>query len=119
MIIDDEALVANTLSSQLSSAGYRTSVEQDPVRALQTVTQNEGVDLIYCDLMMKTMSGMDLAEALTTCAPAQLQKFVFMTGGAYTPRAQAFRERYLEQCVDKPFDVLEETARRLNRTKKY
>jgi CheY-like chemotaxis protein len=116
LIIDDEVLVANSLSAELSSAGYRASVEQDPIRALETLASaGHDIDLVYCDLMMKTMSGMDLAEALLARSPAHLQKFVFMTGGAYTPRARAFRKRYTEQCVDKPFNILEETSRRIKR----
>jgi PAS domain S-box-containing protein len=116
LIIDDEALIARVLSDQLGAAGYRTSVELDPVRALETLSLDANdIDLVYCDLMMQAMSGMELADALSARSPFQLQKFVFMTAGAFTPEARAFRERYAEQCVDKPFNIVEETARRLDR----
>ena len=71
------------------------------------------MDLVYCDLMMRGMTGMDVAEALAARAPAELAKVVFTTGGAFTPRAQAFRDKRPEQVLEKPFDVLAETARRL------
>jgi CheY-like chemotaxis protein/anti-sigma regulatory factor (Ser/Thr protein kinase) len=119
LIIEDEILVADALSVQLLSAGYRAAVELDPRRALEMLaTDGDGIDLVYCDLMMKSMSGMELAEALSVRAPSQLRKLVWMTGGAFTPRALAFREHHAKQCVDKPFDILKETSRRLNRLRR-
>ena len=40
--------------------------------------------------MMPGMTGMDLHEALATAAPASAARMVFLTGGAFTARAQAF-----------------------------
>jgi len=70
-------------------------------------------DLVYCDLMMKGTSGMDLAAALAMLAPSKLDRLVFMTGGAFTGAARDFRAVHDQQCVDKPFDIVAETARRL------
>jgi PAS domain S-box-containing protein len=116
LIIEDEFLVGDLLARQLSRAGYTAIVEQDSLRALEKIaTAGDSFDLIYCDMMMKGMSGMELADALVDRAPDQLKKIVFMTGGAFTPLAQAFREVHPEQCIDKPFDILAETSLRLNR----
>ncbi len=113
LVIDDDPIVANTLSRQLAAAGYRVEVESDAARAIERLVSRGDVDLVFCDLMMKDLSGMDLLETLTGRAPAQAAKVVFMTGGAFTPRARAFRERHADRCVDKPFDILGEVARRL------
>jgi two-component system cell cycle sensor histidine kinase/response regulator CckA len=114
LIIDDDPVVAETLRLQLVSAGYLATVEPDAARALERLAADEdGIDLAFCDLMMREMSGMDLAEALSRRSPAALGRVVFMTGGAFTPRARAFNARYAAQCVDKPFDILAETSRRL------
>jgi CheY-like chemotaxis protein len=114
LFVEDDALVADLLSRQLALAGYRSSIELDARRALETIVSlGDSFDLIYCDLMMKGFTGMDLAETLETRAPAQMKKIVFMTGGAFTPRARVFREGHADQCVDKPFDIVAETARRL------
>jgi CheY-like chemotaxis protein len=114
MVVDDDPPVANLLRLQLEAAGYRVTLETEAERALQRLTsESEGIDLVYCDLMMKGMSGMDLADALATRAPSQLDRVVFMTGGAFTSRARDFRDVRPARCVDKPFDVVIETARRL------
>ncbi|OLC00762.1 MAG: hypothetical protein AUH30_01785 [Candidatus Rokubacteria bacterium 13_1_40CM_68_15] len=72
--------------------------------ALQRLTAGERFDLILCDLMMPGMTGMDLHQALSTAAPANAARMVFLTGGAYTARAQAFLAEVSNARLDKPFD---------------
>jgi len=116
LIIDDEPMVARALGQQLASAGYRVTTEQDAEGAVDLLARDEGtIDLVFCDLMMKRMTGMDLSEALKIRNPAALAKMVFMTGGAFTPRARAFMDDHPDQVVDKPFDVVAEADRRLRR----
>jgi len=38
---------------------------------------------------------------------------VFMSGGAFTPEAQAFLDKHAGQTVDKPFDIVQETRTRM------
>jgi PAS domain S-box-containing protein len=114
LIIDDEPAVADVLRARLVRAGYRAVVETDAERALtRLLSGGNGIELVYCDLMMKGVSGMDLADTLAQRSPAFLRRVVFMTGGAFTPRARDFRRAYARQCIDKPFDIVAETARRL------
>lgn len=116
MVVDDELPVANSLRLQLEAAGYHVTLETQAERAIERLTSgSDGIDLVYCDLMMKGMSGMDLADALAALAPSQLDRVVFMTGGAFTSRARDFRDARAACCVDKPFDVVTETACRLER----
>jgi len=65
------------------------------------------------DLMMAGTTGMDLADLLEARAPDRLARTVFMTGGAFTPRAADFVSAHSDRCVEKPFDVVAETRRRL------
>jgi signal transduction histidine kinase/CheY-like chemotaxis protein len=114
LIIDDDPAVAAILVKQLERAGFRVLLEADADRGLgRLLSGQHGIELVYCDLMMKGTSGMDLAERLAVEAPAMLGRVVFMTGGAFTPRARDFRSAHADQCVDKPFDIVAETARRL------
>ena len=116
LIIDDEPMVARAFGQQLARAGYRVTIEQDAVRALDVLAADIGaIDLVFCDLMMKRMTGMDLSEALKARNPGVLAKVVFMTGGAFTPRARAFIDQHSDRMVEKPFDVVSETANRLRR----
>ena len=55
--------------------------------------------------MMPVMAGMDLYAEIVRRAPKLAGRFVFMTGGAFTPRAQAFVESIGNPCLQKPLDM--------------
>jgi len=106
-------MVARALTLQLRSAGYRVTTVTDGKEGLELLRSRPEVDLVFCDLMMTGMTGMDLAEALAAEAPEVAAKMVFMTGGAFLPRAREFVARHLDRTVDKPFNIVAEAQRRL------
>jgi CheY-like chemotaxis protein len=69
---------------------------------------------VFCDLMMRGMSGVDLAKVLEERAPDKLSSIVFMTGGAFTPQAREYLLHHPQATVNKPFDAVAEAARRLH-----
>jgi hypothetical protein len=61
--------------------------------------------------MMPQMTGMDLYETLLGVAPAQARSMLFLTGGAFTPRARAFLDRLSGVTLQKPVASSTLTAR--------
>jgi len=61
-------------------------------------------DVILCDLMMPEMTGMDLHAWLATRDPALARRVVFMSGGAFTPRAADYVASVGNLQLEKPFD---------------
>ena len=59
-----------------------------------------GFDLIFCDLMMPDISGIDVHRAATA---EQRARMVFMTGGTFTPAAREFCRDASIHCLEKPF----------------
>jgi CheY-like chemotaxis protein len=53
--------------------------------------------------MMPEMSGMDLHEELERLSPTQAGRMVFLTGGAFTPRAREFLSQVKNPFMEKPF----------------
>jgi signal transduction histidine kinase/CheY-like chemotaxis protein len=115
LIIDDDPLVAEALVLLLRQEGYEAESINDSVAALESLAASCSFDLVYCDLMMGRLTGMELAAQLERRAPATADRLVFMTGGAFTPESQAFLEAHEGRSVEKPFDILVETSRRLGR----
>jgi signal transduction histidine kinase/CheY-like chemotaxis protein len=115
VVIEDDTMVGRALSLQLRTVGYRVTVIPDGETARDTLGALGDVDLIYCDLMMTGMTGMELAQVLAAEVPEIARKMVFMTGGAFSPRAREFVARHADRTVDKPFDNVAETIRRLDR----
>jgi PAS domain S-box-containing protein len=104
LVVDDEPMVVAVLQGLL--APEHEVVAQACARdALAQIRGGTRFDLILCDLMMPSMTGMDLHEALRQAAPDQAERMVFMSGGAFTPRARDFLAEVTNVCVDKPFDL--------------
>jgi PAS domain S-box-containing protein len=113
LVIDDDPIVLRALAGQLGeNPSYQVIAIDDPARALE-LCQREAFDLIYCDLMMRGTTGMAIERALREHRSGNADHLVFMTGGAFTPEAQAFVRANATRVVDKPFDIAVETARRL------
>ena len=104
LVVDDEPLVAAVLSLLLSP-DHDVTVHAHAQDALAQIQTGARFDLILCDLMMPTMTGMDLHEALSRSAPDQARRMVFMSGGAFTAGARDFLAQVENLCVDKPFDL--------------
>jgi CheY-like chemotaxis protein len=83
------------------------SVTTSAPEALEWITAGRHYDLVLCDLMMPHMTGMDFFEQLARVAPEQSEEVVFLTGGAFTPRARQFLVDVGHRCVEKPFDIAE------------
>ena len=113
LIIDDDAQVALALTGQLQRAGYRASSCASGAVGLRRVLSEAAIDLVFCDLMMHGMTGMDVHAELQERAPALLHKVVFMTAGACSPPARQFVLDHPNQVLEKPFDLIAETSRRL------
>lgn len=103
LIVDDEPLVASALRRALKEHDV-TSVSsgQD---AIDVLASGENFDVILCDLMMPDVSGLDVFQAVKLVRPDMKDRFIFMTGGAFTPETRAFLEHVENERIEKPFDV--------------
>jgi PAS domain S-box-containing protein len=112
MVVDDDQGVADGLRLMLEDEHDVVSVASGR-EALDRLLCDDVYDVVFCDLMMPGLSGMDLYEALRSNAPGSESRVVFMTGGAFTPEAARFLTLVPNQRIEKPFDL--ESVRRLLR----
>jgi DNA-binding response OmpR family regulator len=61
LIVDDEAILAETLAYNLEQAGYEVTTAADGASALEIV-QREALDLIILDLMLPEMDGLEVCR---------------------------------------------------------
>jgi DNA-binding NtrC family response regulator len=55
--------------------------------------------------MMPDMTGMDLYAEVARRHPGVERRFIFMTGGAFTPRATEFLAQVANRRLEKPFET--------------
>jgi PAS domain S-box-containing protein len=103
LIVDDEPMILGALRRSFSS-DYHVTCVGDGRRALERIRAGERYDVILCDVMMPEITGMDLYAEMSRIAPEQIERMVFVTGGAFTPRAREFLENIPNARVEKPID---------------
>ena len=104
LVVDDEPALGIMIQRMLSEE-LDVDVVTDGRGALAQLDADADYDAILCDIMMPEMTGMDLHAAVAERRPALAARFVFMTGGAFTPRAAEFLATVPNPRLDKPFDL--------------
>jgi PAS domain S-box-containing protein len=104
LVVDDEPLVLTALKRTLGEEHDVTAFPRARA-ALEWLEQGLPWDLILCDLMMPEMTGMDFHEELSRRMPERAGHVLFVTGGAFTPRARDFLARVPNPRTEKPFEM--------------
>ena len=118
LVVDDEPLVGGVMQRTLGGEFDVVSVTSGPA-ALARLRAGERYDLVFCDLLMPGMTGVELHAELGRLDPALAGRMVFLTGGAFTPTTQAFLSRPGVEFIEKPFEleaIRAAIARRLDRS---
>lgn len=102
LCVDDEPAILEMLEAAL--AGHRLRCVSSGYDGLLACL-SEDWDLVLCDLMMADLSGIDVWERVTARRPELGERFVFLTGGAFTPRAREFLGRVPNARMEKPFRI--------------
>jgi CheY-like chemotaxis protein len=104
LVLDDDPQVA---------MGIRRLLYRHDVTIAHTGTQALGLlrsqtfDVVVSDVMMPEPSGLDVYELLACEGSPLVQRFVFVTGGYWGPRAKEFLARVKNPRLDKPVDPLQ------------
>ena len=107
LVVDDESAIGRTLAASRSATSSTWRPPRAEREALVLLGGERRFDVVLCDLMMPDVSGMDVYESVAELRPELAQRFVFVTGGAFTERARRFVEEVGLPVVEKPFDLEE------------
>ncbi|WP_052420627.1 PAS domain S-box protein [Hyalangium minutum] len=104
LVIDDDPEVRQALARIIGAPHVVEMAETAHEAQERLLTHRESYDVIFCDLMMPELTGMDLHDALETVRPEVVRRMVFMSAGAFTARAARFLEDHASRRIEKPFD---------------
>ncbi len=104
LVVDDEVPLGGIIRRMLSPE-HEVLAVTSAREALDLLAQGERFDVILCDLMMPDVTGMDFHSVVSRRDPALAGCFVFMTGGAFSPRAREFLDGGARLVIEKPFDA--------------
>lgn len=104
LVVDDDPLVLRSLT-RILARDFEVAAARNGREALDMVRAGGTYDAMLCDLVMPELSGIELHEVLTHDDPELARRTVFLTGGAFTGRAQTFLESVGQPHLEKPVDL--------------
>ena len=103
LVVDDEPMLASAIRRVLSSQhDVETTTRAED--ALERLRAGGSFDVIFSDLMMPQVTGMELYARICQEFPEQAPRVVFLTGGAFTQAARDFLARVTNRTLEKPID---------------
>jgi DNA-binding NtrC family response regulator len=103
LIVDDEDMIRSIMVQILRE--HDTVQASSGAQAKEILERDQSFDLILCDMMMSNVSGLELHEWLTEKHPRLARQFIFITGGAFTPKTREYLRKIDNIRLDKPFDM--------------
>ena len=82
---------------------YDVTVTSNAVDALKLLQECPDYDAVLCNVIMPETSGIDLFRALTRKQLEYAARVIFMTGGAFLPKMEAFLESVDQPVLRNPF----------------
>ena len=104
LVIDDDPGVGRALRLMMEEE-HDVTCYTSPREALRRLLQDQSFDLVFCDLMMPELTGMDIYQVLRFNRPGYEARLVFMTGGAFTASAKRFLAQVPNPRIEKPFNL--------------
>ena len=101
LAVDDEPMVLRSIQRSLRE--HEVLCFERAADALFAIELEAPFDVVFCDLMMPSMTGVELYESLQKRNPELARKIIFMTGGATSARTEEFLQGTSNQCIQKPF----------------
>jgi CheY-like chemotaxis protein len=103
LVVDDEPLIGAALRRMLDEE-HDVVVAGSGAEGKEILERDPAFDIILCDLMMPDVSGMDFYAWIAETRPELARRMVFITGGAFTPRAADFLKTVPNVHMAKPFE---------------
>jgi PAS domain S-box-containing protein len=112
LVVDDEALLGSAFQRVLEDEHDIVFVASGKV-AMERLRSGETFDVVFVDLMMPDVSGIDLCAFVEATRPELSKRVIVMTGGAYTAASRELVANLKVPPLSKPLDF-EEVRRRID-----
>ena len=101
LLIDDEEQLLVAFR-RLFATEYDLTTALGGHVALEILERDGEWDAVVCDLMMSDLDGTAVLEWVRAHRPALVDRLIFCTGGAFTPRGYAFADLMGDRLLQKP-----------------
>lgn len=102
LIIDDERYIRNSIKDILKFEGYDVVLAEDGLEGI-TAVKTESPDIIFCDIKMPKIEGLEVLERVKSFAPEI--PFIIMTGHGTIDTAIETIKMGAYDFIEKPLDL--------------
>jgi signal transduction histidine kinase/CheY-like chemotaxis protein len=106
LLIDDEAIIVQSLRRLLQRSGYDVTTAATGLKGLAAL-EARPYEVILCDMRMPDLDGPGFYRELERRHPHLVSRVIFLTGDVLSPDAQAFFTQVHRPHVVKPFNAQE------------
>jgi signal transduction histidine kinase/CheY-like chemotaxis protein len=106
LLIDDEAIIAQSLRRLLQRGGHEVTTAATGLEGLAAL-EERAYAVILCDMRMPDLDGPGFYRELERRHPHLVSRVIFLTGDVLSPDAQAFFTQVARPSVVKPFNARE------------
>jgi CheY-like chemotaxis protein len=99
LVIDDDPGMLRLAQRALKPMGV--TVLQDSQKAVE-LCKDQNYNVIVCDIMMPNKNGWDVYAEVVAELPQLSERFLFLTGGAFSPDGAEFVARMANYVLQKP-----------------
>ncbi len=104
LVVDDESMIVTLLRNALPHMTVEGFESPEPALAR---AREQSFDVVFCDLVMPGMTGVELYEELLQVSKSMPRTFVLMTGFSVDEDLQAYVESHGLVLLKKPFRLRE------------
>jgi response regulator RpfG family c-di-GMP phosphodiesterase len=104
-VLDDEISISDNMCEFLSSNGYECEPFVKPIDLVNSLSNGTSFDIIFTDLKMPEMDGLEFIKKVKALGRIVLPKFVLMSGHIGKDQMNSFYDFGADEVVCKPFDL--------------
>ena len=104
LLVDDEQVILTTLR-RIFQHDFVVVAYEDPRAALGLVKSGEDFDVIFCDISMPYLTGMQFYDEVAATRPELLERIVFISGDLMRDDTRRFLQRVPNERLEKPVDI--------------
>lgn len=110
LLVDDEPAILAVLERFFTRRGWLVDQSHDGTQALERIearyASGECYDVVFCDIRMPTMSGIELHDILNDRHAGLLDRVIFLSGDFVSADVRQFIERTACRIFAKPLDIV-------------
>ncbi|MFH1807535.1 MAG: ATP-binding protein, partial [Pseudomonadota bacterium] len=103
LVVDDDPLL-RSLVNRLLGSRHSVVLAASGAEAIALLEQDSAYNAVVCDVMMPEVTGVDVFRHVQQQHPELVPRFVFMTGGIFTPTTREFLMLNPRPTLEKPFE---------------